>query len=158
MSGEGEGAEVVVLSECPALDAGSQLLEGVTAAILAPDQDPLSLDPAPDLLSLCVQNAELSAGATTVFAYFETIPNVSTADAFHQLCASPDTVLSSALSSQPIASTLPIVSKHVPAAAAPQPASLLLTLERLDTDEGEGDDGQSEDGLEPQEQQLEEHW
>ncbi|XP_030257713.1 THAP domain-containing protein 5-like isoform X2 [Sparus aurata] len=113
--------------------------------------------------SLCVEDLTCTAEElsdvhegqeTQVIAYFETIPSVFPSETAKHITVSPDTVLSSALSSKPITSTLPIVSKHVP----PSPTSLVLTVERLDTDEGEGDDGQSEDdGVEQMDHQLEEH-
>ncbi|KAM6933573.1 THAP domain-containing protein 5-like [Xenentodon cancila] len=91
---------------------------------------------------------------TEVIAYFETIPNVFPSETSAQFTSSPDTVLSSALSSEPISSTLPITSKHV----APSTTPLVLTLQSLDTEVTEGDEGMSEtDDLEQQDQQLEEH-
>ncbi|TNN01193.1 hypothetical protein fugu_010575 [Takifugu bimaculatus] len=101
-----------------------------------------------------VQEGEVAQEGQEVITYFETIPNILPSNIFTQWNIPPDTVLSSALSSKPITSTLPIVSKHVP----PSPKSLVLKVDRLDTDEGEGDDGQSEeDSMEWQNHQLEEH-
>ncbi|CDQ93179.1 unnamed protein product [Oncorhynchus mykiss] len=88
-------------------------------------------------------------GGAQIIAYFETIPNILSSGAT-QFSIPPDTVLSSALSPTPIVSTLPIVSKHMP----PSPASLILTLERLATEEGETPE---EDDMEHRGSQLEEH-
>lgn len=162
----GENAEVVVMSECPAGEGQDELVNGITAAILTQGHGLVMNDSTTDeaVASLCVEDVTCTteefsdvqeSHETQVIAYFETIPNVFPSETSAQFTFSPDTVLSSALSSKPITSTLPIVSKHVP----PSPTSLVLTVERLDTDEGEGDDGQSEeDGIERQDHQLEEHW
>nr|XP_046245821.1 THAP domain-containing protein 5-like [Scatophagus argus] len=166
LSNGGENAEVVVMSECPAGEGPQELVNGITAAILSQGHR-LVIDGCPAggadeaVASLCVEEVTCATEEfsndgheTQVIAYFETIPNVFPSETSAQFAFSPDTVLSSALSSKPITSTLPIVSKHVP----PSPTSLVLTVERLDTDEGEGDDGQSEeDSIECQDQQLEEH-
>lgn len=153
----GEHTEVVVMSE-----GQEELVNGLTAAILSQGHGLLMNDSTlahteEAVASLHVEDLtgaaeELCERETQVIAYFETIPNVLSTDGF---TFSPDTVLSSALSPTPIASTLPIVSKRVP----PPPASLVLTVERLHTDSAEGEDGEldEEDGEQP-EQQLEEHW
>ncbi|XP_060928813.1 THAP domain-containing protein 5-like [Limanda limanda] len=94
-------------------------------------------------------------GGREVIAVFQKIPSVllPSVTSPPRLVFSSNTVLSSALSSKPISSTVPIVSKH---ASPPPPTSLVLTVERVDLDEG--DDGKSEeDGTEQQDQQLEEH-
>ncbi|XP_068580784.1 THAP domain-containing protein 5-like [Cebidichthys violaceus] len=134
--------EVVLMSECPAGEGQDELLNGITAAIFTQGHGLVSED---------VSSAAEEAHETQVIAYFETIPNVFPGEAVAQLNVCPDTVLSSALSSKPITSTLPIVSKHTP----PSPTSLVLTVEKLDTEDGEGDDGTEEedDGAE----RLEEH-
>lgn len=158
--------EVVVMSEGPAAEGQDELLNGITAAILSQGHGLLMND---STLG-CTHEAVASLGVedvtteefsdvpegreTQVIAYFETIPNVFPGETSSRFNFSPDTVLSSALSSKPITSTLPIVSKHMP----PSPSSLVLTVERLDTDETEGDDGKSEeDDVERQDHQLEEH-
>lgn len=151
--------EVVVLSEC--LSNGEQ--DELMAALLTQGHQ-LVMDEAVASLSVedlsCaterlsnVQEGRVQEGQE-VITYFETIPNVLPSDIFTQWTIPPDTVLSTALSSKPITSTLPIVSKH----AAPSPKSQVLKVDRLDTDEGEGDDDQSEDSMEWQNSQLEEHW
>lgn len=148
--------EVVVMSECPAGEGQEELLSGITAAILTQGHG-LVTDEAVCVEDVTRTTDELSDvhGGHEVIAYFETIPNVFPSEASPQFTFSPDTVLSSALSSKPISSTLPIVSKHL----TPSPSSLVLTVERLDTDDGEGDDGRSdEDSGELQDHQLEEHW
>ncbi|XP_037533875.1 THAP domain-containing protein 5 [Nematolebias whitei] len=96
-----------------------------------------------------------------VIAYFETIPNVLPSETSTRFSVSPDTVLSSALSSKPILSTLPIVSKHVPPSSTlpivskhVPTSSLVLTLEPLDSEEG---DGAAPEDVEQEDQQLEEH-
>lgn len=164
----GENTEVVVMSECHAGEGQAELMNGIAAAILTQGHGAAMSESKPghtDEAVACVHVEEMSSTTedfsivnedheTQVLAYFETIPNVFSSDISTQFTFSPDTVLSSALSSKPITSTLPIVSKHVP----PSPKSLVLTVERVDTDGGEGDDGQSEDGLEWQDHQLEEHW
>ncbi|XP_070685553.1 THAP domain-containing protein 5-like [Pempheris klunzingeri] len=166
LSHSGENTEVVVMSECPAGEGQDELVNGITAAILTQghglvvndsvltDEGGASLG-VEDLTFTTEGIPAVQEGhATQVIAYFETIPNVFPRETSTPFTFSPDTVLSSALSSKPITSTLPIVSKHVP----PSPSSLVLTVERLDTDEGEGDDGQSEeDSAERQDHQLEEH-
>ncbi|XP_044059593.1 THAP domain-containing protein 5-like isoform X2 [Siniperca chuatsi] len=167
LSNSGENTEVVVMSECPAGEGQDELVNGITAAILTQGRG-LVMN---DFTLGCTDEAVASFGVedctctaeefsdvhegheTQVITYFETIPNVFPSETPAQFTFSPDTVLSSALSSKPISSTLPIVSKHMP----PSPTSLVLTVERLDTEEGEGDDGQSEDGIERQDHQLEEH-
>ncbi|XP_049432313.1 THAP domain-containing protein 5-like [Epinephelus fuscoguttatus] len=160
--------EVVVMSECPAGEGQDELLNGITAAILTQGHGLVMND---STLG-CTDEAVASLGAedmtcstedfsgvqgsheTQVIAYFETIPNVVPSKTSTEFTFTPDTVLSSALSSKPITSTLPIVSKHV----LPSSTSLVLTVERLDADEGEGEDGKSEeDSIEWQDHQLEEH-
>lgn len=163
----GEDAEVVVMSECAAGESQDELVNGI-AAILTQGHGLVANEPTPGctgevVSSLGVQDVTCTTEdfldvhdgqETQVIAYFETIPNVFPCESSAHFTFSPDTVLSSALSSKPIPSTLPIVSKHVP----PSPTSLVLTVERLDTD-GELEDGRSEeDGLERQDHQLEEHW
>ncbi|XP_059186410.1 THAP domain-containing protein 5-like [Centropristis striata] len=158
--------EVVVMSECHAGEGQDELLNGITAAILSQGHglvvnDSTFTDEA--VASLAVEDetcttdefSDVQAGQETqVIAYFETIPNVFPSETPTHFTFSPDTVLSSALSSKPITSTLPIVSKH----ASPSPSSLVLTVERLDTEQGDGDDSKSEeDSMEPQDHQLEEH-
>lgn len=100
-----------------------------------------------------VQEGHVAQEGQEVITYFETIPNTFPSDIFTQWTIPPATVLSSALSSKPITSTLPIVSRHVP----PSPKPVVLKVDRLERDEG--DDGQSEeDSMEWQDHQLEEHW
>ncbi|XP_035536586.1 THAP domain-containing protein 5-like [Morone saxatilis] len=168
LSNSGENTEVVVMSECPAGEGQDELVNGITAAILTQGHGLVMSDSTlgctdETVASLRVEDVTCTTEGfsedhegheTQVIAYFETIPNVFPSETSTHFTFSPDTVLSSALSSKPITSTLPIVSKHVP----PSPTSLVLTVERLDTDEGEGDDGLSEeDGIERQDHQLEEH-
>lgn len=151
--------EVVVMSEC--LSSGEQ--DELMAALLMQGHQ-LVMDKAvasfyvEDLSHATEQLSNVQEGRVQegqeVITYFETIPNVLPSDIFTQWTIPPDTVLSTALSSKPITSTLPIVSKH-----APSPKSQVLKVDRLDTDEGEGDDEQSEeDSMEWQNSQLEEHW
>lgn len=155
----GGGGDVVVMSDCPA--AEDELLSGIAAAVLRPAH--VSLGAAGEAItSLAIEDATCTAEEFSdvhetheVIAYFETMPSVFPAERCSQVGFSPDTLLSSALSSKPITSTLPIVSKHLP---PPPPSSLVLTVERLETEEGEGDGGQSEeDSREPLDHQLEEH-
>lgn len=143
----GENSEVVVLSECPAAEGQDELVDGITAAILTQGHG---------LLADAVEDVTVTADhgpETQVIAYFETIPNVLPCDSAARFTFSPDTVMSSALSSTPITSTLPIVSKHVPASPTP----LVLAV---DTDGEDVGDGASEEdvSLERQDHQLEEHW
>ncbi|KAJ4920296.1 hypothetical protein JOQ06_014320 [Pogonophryne albipinna] len=152
--------EVVVMSECPAGEGQEELLSGITAALLTQGHRlvmnvstlgcsgegvaPLGVE------GVTCATEEITGGhETQVIAYFEAIPSALPAENPALPFLSPDTVLSSALSSKPISSTLPIVSKHLP----PSPKSLVLTMERQDTDEGD-DDISEEDATE---QQLEEH-
>ncbi|XP_030600354.1 THAP domain-containing protein 5-like [Archocentrus centrarchus] len=167
LSDNGEQTEVVVMSECPAGEGQDELMSEITAAILTQghglvvnDSTLGSTDEAVALSGVedAICTTELfsddhNSHETQVIAYFETIPNVLPKDTFTQFTFSPETVLSSALSSTPITSTLPIVSKH----AAPSPTSLVLTMERLDCEGGEGDEGKSEDDETEPDHQLEEH-
>lgn len=168
LSNSGENTEVVVMSECPAGEGQDELVNEITAAILSQGHR-LVIN---NSTLGCTEEAEASHGVedvtfttkefldvnggheTQVIAYFETIPNVFPSETSTQFNFSPDTVLSSALSSKPITSTVPIVSKHM----APSPTSLVLTVERLDTEGEDGDDSKSdEDDMEQQDRQLEEH-
>ncbi|XP_070983471.1 THAP domain-containing protein 5-like [Oncorhynchus clarkii lewisi] len=142
-----------------------EVVSGVTAAILTEGHDLGTTEDVGNFVlsptSLVMENVspemeeELSVsqddhgGGAQIIAYFETIPNILSSGAT-QFSIPPDTVLSSALSPTPIVSTLPIVSKHMP----PSPASLILTLERLATEEGETPE---EDDMEHRGSQLEEH-
>ncbi|XP_031651216.1 THAP domain-containing protein 5 isoform X2 [Oncorhynchus kisutch] len=142
-----------------------EVVSGVTAAILTEGHDLGTTEDVGNFVlsptSLVMQTVspemeeELSVsqddhgGGAQIIAYFETIPNILSSGAA-QFSIPPDTVLSSALSPTPIVSTLPIVSKHMP----PSPASLILTLERLATEEGETPE---EDDMEHRGSQLEEH-
>ncbi|XP_064815778.1 THAP domain-containing protein 5-like [Oncorhynchus masou masou] len=142
-----------------------EVVSGVTAAILTEGHDLGTTEDVGNFVlsptSLVMENVspemeeELSVsqddhgGGAQIIAYFETIPNILSSGA-DQFSIPPDTVLSSALSPTPIVSTLPIVSKHTP----PSPASLILTLERLATEEGETPE---EDDMEHRGSQLEEH-
>lgn len=168
LSDSGENTEVVVMSECSAGEGQEELVNGITAAILSQGQRLVMNDSTlgwrgEAAASLCAEDMTCTteefsdihgSHETKVIAYFETIPNVFPSET-SPFTFSPDTVLSSALSSKPITSTLPIVSKHV----SPSPTSLVLTVERLDTDGEEGDNCKpEEDGTERQDQQLEEHW
>ncbi|KAJ8256702.1 hypothetical protein COCON_G00188540 [Conger conger] len=129
---------------------------GMASAGVVVNEAPLRALPAAS--SLTVENLALEAveppaapedPGMQIIAYFETIPNV-----LPQPGPAPDTVLSSALSSKPIASTVPIVSKHLP----PSPGSLVLTLERL---QGPGSESEGvaveEQGTQPPGKRLEEH-
>ncbi|XP_026177422.1 THAP domain-containing protein 5-like [Mastacembelus armatus] len=168
LSKSGENTDVVVMSECPAGEGQDELMNGISAAIL--NQSHMVVN---DSILGCTEEAVTGLGVedfthtteefsdihdghqTQVIAYFETIPNVFPSEASTQFTFLPDTVLSSALSSKPITSTLPIVSKHV----SPYPTSLVLAVERLDTEgrEEDDDDKSEEDGSEWQDLQQEEH-
>uniref|UniRef100_A0A1A8PYD4 Protein phosphatase 5, catalytic subunit n=1 Tax=Nothobranchius pienaari TaxID=704102 RepID=A0A1A8PYD4_9TELE len=160
LSNNMESVEVVVMSECPAGYQEDELVHAILnqGSTLVLKESILGCSGA----STAVQDVSCSAEDLSqvhegqeVIAYFETMPDVFPSETSSQLAFSPDTVLSPALSSKPISSTLPIVSKHIP------PSSLVLTLERLDTegeDEEEGGEGTSEvEDNEHQDQQLEEH-
>ncbi|KAG7217597.1 hypothetical protein INR49_021283 [Caranx melampygus] len=168
LSNGGEDTEVVVMSECTSGESQDEFVNGIAAAILTQGHGLVANESTLDctdevVASLGVEDVNCTTEEfldvhegqeTQVIAYFETIPNVFPCETSTQFTFSPDTVLSSALSSKPIPSTLPIVSKHVP----PSQTSLVLTVERLDTD-GELDDSKSdEDSLERPDHQLEEHW
>ncbi|XP_061683040.1 THAP domain-containing protein 5-like [Syngnathoides biaculeatus] len=79
-----------------------------------------------------------------VVAYFESIPSVFPG----HLLVSSDTMLSSALSPEPIPSTLPIVSKHAPPPSKPPAPEPDGGYDQQDDDDDEG---------ESQDHQLEEH-
>lgn len=165
----GENTEVVVMSECLAGEGQDELIKGITAAILtqghglAVNESMLGCQ-GDAVVPLCIGDLSCTTEEfcsfhegqeTQIVAYIEPMPSVFPGEIPTQLAFPPDTVLSSALSSKPITSTVPIVSKHVP----PSKMSMVPTREILDTDGGEGDDGQSEeDSIEWQDQQLEEHW
>ncbi|XP_036070586.1 THAP domain-containing protein 5 isoform X1 [Oryzias melastigma] len=156
----GENAEVLVMSEICSADGQEELINSITAAILSQGGTLVTADP----ILCCLDDSDKVPGVTYVteelpddhggdplIAYFETIPNVYPSESSTQLSFSPETVLSSALSSEPISSTVPITSKHSP----PSPASMVVTLQRLDAD---GDDGLSEgEEFEQLDHQLEEH-
>ncbi|XP_054883870.1 THAP domain-containing protein 5-like [Poeciliopsis prolifica] len=148
MSGAG-AAELLMMSEGAAEDGQVELVNGITAAILSQGGVLLLNEAAPH------PDLAYSAGdgvPQEVVAYFETVPNVLPGGTSTRVASLPDTVLSPALSSKPISSTLPIVSKHVPT----PPPSLVLTLERLD--EAEDADAMTDtDETERDDQQLEEH-
>ncbi|CAG12750.1 unnamed protein product, partial [Tetraodon nigroviridis] len=164
---DGAGSsEVVLVSGC--LSGGDQ--EQLMAALLTQGHQLVVEEPAPGcrdeaVASLYVeelshaterlsdvQEGHAAPEGQEIITYFETIPNILPSDVFAQWTFPPDTVLSSALSSKPITSTLPIVSTHVP----PSPKPAVLKVDRLDREEG--DDGQSEeDSMDWQDQQLEEH-
>ncbi|XP_068173881.1 THAP domain-containing protein 5-like isoform X2 [Antennarius striatus] len=159
----GENTELILMSE-----GQDELVNGITAAILTQGHGLVMDNPVFEctdeaLTSLCVEFVTVTGDEfsevhedcdSQVISYFETMPNIFPNETKSRFTSVPDTVLSSALSSKPIPSILPIVSKHV----QPSPSSLVLTVEKLDTDEGEGDDGQSEeDSIDSQHYQLEEH-
>uniref|UniRef100_A0A1A7X1Q0 Protein phosphatase 5, catalytic subunit n=2 Tax=Iconisemion striatum TaxID=60296 RepID=A0A1A7X1Q0_9TELE len=154
-----EGLEVVVMSECPVGDQQEELVHAMlnqgstlvlNESILGCSDDSTAVQD----VSYSTEDLSQFHEGQEVIAYFETIPNVFPSETSSQLTFSPDTVLSTALSSKPISSTLPIVSKHIP------PSSLVLTLERLDTEgeEEEEAEGTSEgEDNEQEDHQLEEH-
>ncbi|XP_034557448.1 THAP domain-containing protein 5-like [Notolabrus celidotus] len=160
LSNSGGNTEVVVMSECSAGEGQDELVNGITAAMLTQGHRLVVNNSDETVASLRVEDVthtteEFSdihdGNETQVIAYFETIPNVFPSELSTRFALSPDTVLSSALSSKPITSTLPIVSKHTP----PSPTSLVLTMQRLDTEEG--DDQSEEESGDLQDHQLEEH-
>lgn len=141
-----DGAEVVLVPETQ-----DELVKQSTAAILGVGRSVILDQPGPEESgpSWLEEFSKVHEGQE-VIAYFETIPNVLPSASSTRFSVSPDTVLSSALSSEPILSTPPIVSKHVP------PSSPVLTLERLDAEEVGGATPEPED-VEQEDQQLEEH-
>ncbi|KAM4590570.1 THAP domain-containing protein 5-like [Fundulus diaphanus] len=157
----GGGAEVVLMSESSAEGGRVELVNGIAAAILSRGgalvlnelvlgcSEPLAAPP--ELQDLSTEEFLQLHEGQQVVAYFETIPNVFPSGASTQFTFPPDTVLSSALSSEPISSTVPIVSKH-----AAEPPSLALSLERLEGEE-EGEGVSDPDGTEQDDQQLGEH-
>lgn len=164
VSNGADGTEVVLISEC----RSSREHEELMAALLTQGHQLVMEEPALGCMDEAVASLyveELSRATEQLFnvqeghvaqeeqeiiTYFETIPNILPSDIFTRWTIPPDTVLSSALSSKPITSTLPIVSTHV----QPSPKPVVLKVDR-----DEGDDGQSEeDSMEWQHHQLEEHW
>ncbi|XP_038829527.1 THAP domain-containing protein 5-like [Salvelinus namaycush] len=155
---------VTVFQTVEDLGGLEEVVSGVTAAILTEGHDLGTTEDVGNFVlsptSLVMENVSLEmeeelsvsqddhGGGAQIIAYFETIPNILSSGAA-QFSIPSDTVLSSALSPTPIVSTLPIVSKHMP----PSPASLILTLERLATEEGQT----PEDHMEHRGSQLEEH-
>uniref|UniRef100_A0A8C7WUS3 THAP-type domain-containing protein n=1 Tax=Oryzias sinensis TaxID=183150 RepID=A0A8C7WUS3_9TELE len=149
----GENAEVVLMT-----DGQEELMDSITAAIWSQGGTLVTTDPifccldetnkVPEVTYMAEDFPEVH-GSDPVIAYFETIPNVYPSET--QFTSSPETVLSSALSSEPISSTVPITSKHSP----PSPAPMVVSLQRPDAD---GDDGLSEaEDSEQLDHQLEEH-
>lgn len=162
----GETTEVVLVAECPVMDRQEELLNVNTVAILTPrhegftnnstlrDETVVHLE-AEGLTPSSEEFLDLQQAYTTqVIAYFETIPNVFPSETSTWFAFPPDTVLSSALSPKPIPSTVPIVSKHTPSSQT----SVVVKGEGLESNGGNGDDGESdEDSMESEDHQLEEH-
>ncbi|KAL4647683.1 THAP domain-containing protein 5-like [Arapaima gigas] len=167
MAGGGEHAAVAMVSKSPLIDKKDQseeeeVVEGLMTALLTDAPGVLLNDSVcqvmSDTSSLVIENMALEVveppsaqddSGIQIIAYFETIPNVIPT-ATTQLSLLPDTVLSSALSSKPIVSTLPIVSKHMPSSTS----SIVLNLESLENVKNEEEKGgQMENNME----QLEEH-
>lgn len=166
LSNDVDGTEVVVISECRSRGEHDELMAALLTQghQLVMEESALGcIDEAVASLYVeelshateqrsNVQEGHVAQEGQEVITYLETIPNILPSDIFTQWTVPPDTVLSSALSSKPITSTVPIVSTHVP----PPPKPVVLKVDRLDRDEG--DDGQSEeDSMEWQDHQLEEH-
>nr|XP_057936147.1 THAP domain-containing protein 5-like [Doryrhamphus excisus] len=134
-------SEVVLLSG----DSQEDLVGDITAAIPNPAYRLVFKDPPPEEIPTA-ESCDVQQGhETQVIAYFETIPNVLPSDVCTHPLISSDMVLSSALSPEPIASTLPIVSKHAP----PPPLSISL--------EADGGNQQEDAAVGRQDHQLEEH-
>lgn len=151
----GATTEVLMMLESSAEDGQVELVNGITAAILSQggvlllnESEAVSAQQLPGGQDLVAADVLQAPESREVVDYFEMIPNVFPSEASTQFTLPPDTVLSSALSSKPIPSTLPIVSKHAP--------PLALTLERLEEDEGDG--VSDPDETEQEDPQLEEHW
>ncbi|CAN9511300.1 unnamed protein product [Ophioblennius macclurei] len=157
LSNSEEDTEVVLMSEYPAGEGQEELVNTITAAILTQGHRLVFSEPTDEAASGFEEVTYTSLGELpeeTQVIYYETTPNVFPGAAAAQFTLCPETVLSSALSSKPITSTLPIVSKHV----AQSPASLVLTVERLDTEgDGDGDKSEEEEDTEQQDPQLQEH-
>lgn len=164
------GTGFVLMSECLAGEGQEELLNGIAAAILTQGHGLLvkgaTLGGQGDAwLTLCVGGlgsameescSEPEGQETQVLAYVESVPSLFPDEITSQLMFVPETVLSSALSSEPITSTVPIVSKH--AAPSKTPAAAAEERPQMDTDGCEGDDELSdEDSIEWQDHQLEEH-
>ncbi|KAG7478535.1 THAP domain-containing protein 5-like [Solea senegalensis] len=164
----GENAEVVVMSEGPAGQGQDEPMSGINAVTLIWGRGLLMKDSTlrcthETVASLTVEDVTLSTEdlfdtqeghKTQVTVYFETIP-VFPFETAPRFTSHPETVLTSALSSRPIPSTLPLVSKYTP---PPPPSYQVVTMETFDTDHGEGSAGEPEDdSMDHQDHQLEEH-
>ncbi|XP_061828493.1 THAP domain-containing protein 5-like [Nerophis lumbriciformis] len=103
----GDG-EVVVLS----CDGQDELLGEIAVTVPTSAHRLVFRDPTTEEIPTVESCHVQQDHETQVIAYFETIPNVLPSDVCAHLLVSQDMVLSSALSPAPIASTLPIVSKH----------------------------------------------
>lgn len=165
-----DSVRFVLLSDGLAGEGQEELMNEIAAAILTQGQGLLAngatLGGEGDAcLPLCAgglscTTEESCSGpdgqVTQILAYIESVPSLFPDQINSQLMFVPETVLSSALSSQPITSTVPIVSKHAPPSKAP--AAVAEERPQMDTDGCEGDDELSEeDSIEWQDHQLEEH-
>lgn len=156
--------EFVLMSECIADEGQKELLNGIAAAILAQGHGLLLNGaalggPGDAWVSLCradESSSEPESQETQILAYVEPVSNLFPDEITSQLMFVPETVLSSALSPNPITSVVPIVSKH-----AQPPETLVDVLEetlQMDLDGCEGDDELSDDdSIDWEDQQLEEH-
>ncbi|XP_034024495.1 THAP domain-containing protein 5-like [Thalassophryne amazonica] len=162
----GENTTVVMMCENPSGEHQEMTMNGLTTAILSPSHglvmnDSTRMDELSSYLTdedVIYTTEDVSAinddDAAQVIAYFETIPNVLAREFTEHALITPETVLSSALSSKPITSTLPIVSKHL----RPSPPSVALnTVEKPESEDSEGQDSSQEDITDQDDLQLEEH-
>lgn len=164
------GTGFVLMSECLASEGQEELMNGIAAAILTQGHGLLVNRAAPGgqggvWLPICAGGlgsameescSEPEGQETQILAYIESVPSLFPDEINSQLMFVPETVLSSALSSEPITSTVPIVSKH--AAPSKTPTAVAEERPQMDTDGCEGDDELSdEDSIEWEDHQLEEH-
>lgn len=156
--------EFVSMSECIADEGQKELLNGIAAAILAQGHGLLLNGaalggPGDAWVSLCRAEescSEPEGPDSQILAYVEPVSDLFPEEITSQLMFVPETVLSSALSSKPITSILPIVSKHATPTKAP--ADVMDESMEMDLYGCDGDDELSdEDSIEWDDHQLEEH-
>lgn len=160
-----ESAGFVLLSDGHLGEGQGELVNGIAAALLSQGHGllvngaTLGCQGEAWLPLGCAAEASCSEGEEQedqIFAYVESVPSLFPGENTSQLMYVPETVLSYALSPEPISSVLPIVSKQ--AAPSKTPAAVAEERPQMDTDGCEGDDEQSdEDSIEWEDHQLEEH-
>lgn len=156
--------EFVLMSEYIADEGQKELLNGIAAAILAQGHGLLLNGaalggPGDAWVSLCRAEescSESEGQESQILAYVEPVSELFPEEITSQLMFVPETVMSSALSPNPISSIVPIVSNH---ATQPEvPVAVSEESVEMEQDECDGDDELSDDDhIELDDHQLEEH-